>query len=635
MAAQLLSADGCPNGDPTLGLGIPVTGREPDPFVQRIFELQVTRVPDSVAVDDGHGTLTYAALNSRANQVANALIRHGVQPDDLVGVCTEHCIDMVVGLLAAIKAGAACVPVDPALPHEHLTFINEDAALKVLLSHEATLEVVSALNRPAIMVDGQLSESVDNAASPTLRPNNLGYVTYTRSTVFPLTGILIEHRSIRATVDAIIQGFGLQLGARVLQDSPLRSDACFWKSISSLCAGATAYIHPGAPLAGKAVLDVAERAQLTHLILPPSVLESAPPHSAPACLTTVIASEEPCTKLLARRWMSGTRCVISYGRTEASFLSTTLTCSSDMIGTSPIGRPVAGTCIHILAKDGRSAPVGTVGEIYIGGGGLARGYLNHPALTAERFSCDPYNSHSRVFRTGNLGRWMADDMIEIVGRDACQSDTVDLFDAAAEEYETINEKLQYIGPSWLAKHLQEVKHLSGLHILDLGCATGLHVQTLSKHVRDVHAVGVDISPKMVARATATGCFQHVFAHDLHLPLPFALSESFDLVLALGFLEFLSEPEICLSEIRRVLKSRGKLWASFQRHDPAASSPAAHDFGGGSQRRMEYSADDILEMMRKNELHVYDLEPVIGYYNMVGAGHRLPCPYYMLRAERLT
>jgi amino acid adenylation domain-containing protein len=392
-------------------------------LVHQIFENQADSTPTALSVVCGDRHLTYASLNSRANQIAHELLTRGVQPDDRVGLCIERGIDFAVGLLGILKAGGAYVPLDPNYPTERLAFMLEDSSPVAVLTQSSVANKIASFATTVVMLDADSPRSVENPEVPGLTSRNTAYVIYTSGTSGKPKGVMIEHRSACNLVVALIEEFDVQTESRVLQFASPSFDASIWEVLMSLCRGASLHIPDrGTVLVGGDLSAMLIDRKITHATLPPTVLQSIEQNSAPECLKTIIVAGEPCPATLVAEWAHRRRFVNAYGPTEATVCATMFTCTPDA-GRSPgIGRPIANCHISILDDSGKMVPIGVVGEIHIGGAGIARGYLNQPRLTALCFVPDLFRDEpaARLYKTGDLGRWHSDGTIEYLGRNDFQ-----------------------------------------------------------------------------------------------------------------------------------------------------------------------------------------------------------------------
>jgi amino acid adenylation domain-containing protein len=394
-----------------------------DLTIHEIFEAQVEATPDAVAVIYEGQQLTYAELNSRANRIANALVSHGVRPDDRVAVYAERSVDTIQGLLGVLKSGGAYVPLDPTYPADRLAFMLHDSAPVVVLAQREFAESVASFERPYLLIDEALRQPDQRPVIPALTSRNLAYMIYTSGTTGQPKGVVIEHRSAGNLVNAQAQLFNLSVGSRMLQFASPSFDASLWEMLMALCRGASLVVPPkGRVLVGDALFNQLVSQQITHALLPPVVLQSIKPSSALSSFSTIVVGGEACPATLVDQWAPGRVFINAYGPTEITVYATLHKCTAGTGAAPPIGQPIANARIRILDKDRNLVPVGIAGEIYIGGSGVARGYLNRPELTAERFVRDPFDdsSDARLYRSGDLGRWRSDGTIEYLGRDDFQ-----------------------------------------------------------------------------------------------------------------------------------------------------------------------------------------------------------------------
>ncbi|MUH00250.1 amino acid adenylation domain-containing protein [Scytonema sp. UIC 10036] len=390
----------------------------------QLFETQAKQTPNTVAVVFEKQELTYHELNSRANQLAHYLQKRGVVPEVLVGLCLERSIDMIVGLLAILKAGGAYLPLDPTYPLERLKFMLEDARISVLLTTSEISDRQLTNNIPIVVYLDQDWETIaqHSQENPTtsVKSNNLAYVIYTSGSTGKPKGVPIEHRGVYNLVQAQIETFNLQPGDRILQFASLSFDASVFEIVMALGTGGTLCLaNKESLLPGQSLIELLQKQEITHVTLPPAVLAILPKAELPA-LQTIICAGELCTSEIVKRWWQPNRKLFNaYGPTEATVWSTIaeITIPSDK---PPIGCPIANTQVYILDKHLQPVPIGVTGELYIGGASLARGYLNLPHQTAERFIPNPLLPTpyplSPIFKTGDLARYRSDGNIEFLGR---------------------------------------------------------------------------------------------------------------------------------------------------------------------------------------------------------------------------
>ncbi|QSQ26355.1 amino acid adenylation domain-containing protein [Pyxidicoccus parkwayensis] len=396
--------------------------REPFPEDARIhdlFEAQAARTPDAIAVVTEGQRLTYAELDARANQLAHHLRSVGVGPEVRVGLCAERSSELVVGMLGVLKAGGAFVPLDPAYPNARLTYMMRDAGLSVAVTQEHLADELPAGTELLVSVDSEWASISRNPSSPpgsAVLSGGLAYVIYTSGSTGTPKGVLVPHRGLVNTVRAVIRAHGVGPGKRVLQAAALGFDASVLEVLSTLVAGAELHLAPrDSLLPGAPLREVLDSRGITTVTLTPSSLSQLDSEGL-SSLETVISAGEACSPELARRWTSRRRLLNGYGPTEATVCATV---STELDAERPdIGRPIANMRAYVLDGRGQPVPPGVPGELYLGGPGVARGYLGRPDLTAERFIPDALSGESgaRLYRTGDRVRHRLDGRLEYVGR---------------------------------------------------------------------------------------------------------------------------------------------------------------------------------------------------------------------------
>jgi len=393
-----------------------------------LLEEQVLRTPDAVALVSEELTLSYLELNQRANRLAHVLIGQGVRPGTAVGICSERSADMVIGLLAVLKAGGAYLPLDPDYPKERLTAMLEDAQASLILAQSRFITHLPAHFRAGIItlqpdclpVTGVAGDnpgiSVGGAA--------LAYVLFTSGSTGRPKGVGIPHAGVRNRLLWMQERFGLDGGDAVLQKTPYTFDVSVWEFFWPLLAGARlVMLEPGAHKEPERLTAAIRQHGITTIHFVPSMLSAfLEADSLHLCrsLRRVICSGEALTAELQQRFFaqSGAELHNLYGPTEASIDVTAWSCRRDRNPqTVPIGRPIANTRIYLLDNHLNPVPVNVAGELYIAGVQLARGYLNRPDLTAERFLPDPFDkAGGRLYKTGDLARYREDGNIDYLGR---------------------------------------------------------------------------------------------------------------------------------------------------------------------------------------------------------------------------
>jgi len=403
-----------------------------DQAVHQLIEAQVQRTPQAPALLFAGHTLSYAELNARANRLAHRLIAAGVGPDVLVGLALERSIEMVVGLLAVLKAGGAYVPLDPEYPRERLAYMLQDSAVQLLLTQahlQAQLPVPAGVQ--CLVLESLVLESGD--ASPdafsTHNPNvavhgeNLAYVIYTSGSTGQPKGAGNRHRALTNRLCWMQQAYGLEARDSVLQKTPFSFDVSVWEFFWPLMTGARLVVAaPGDHRDPARLVSLINAHQITTLHFVPSMLQAfLQDAEVTSChsLQRIVCSGEALPadaqqQVFAK--LPGAELYNLYGPTEAAIDVTHWTCVEEGRDAVPIGRPIANLSCYVLDANLEPAPVGVLGELYLGGVGLARGYHRRPALTAERFVTDPFGSGARLYRTGDLARYRDDGVIEYAGR---------------------------------------------------------------------------------------------------------------------------------------------------------------------------------------------------------------------------
>jgi amino acid adenylation domain-containing protein len=399
-----------------------------DRCLHDLFEEQVKRTPDSIAVVYKDQQLTYRELNSRANQLANHLHRLGVGPEALVGLFAERSLEMIIAIYGIIKAGGAYVPLDPEYPADRLAFMLADTQVPVLLTQQHLAPRLPAHQAKVICLDsewGQIAgESAENPRCGAA-PENSAYVIYTSGSTGRPKGVVNEHRGIVNRLIWMQAEYGLTTADRVLQKTPFSFDVSVWEFFWPLQVGASLILaEPGGHRDSAYLVDLIRTHGITTLHFVPSMLEFFLEEDRVGECTSlkrVICSGEALTVELQKKFFERLDSELHnlYGPTEAAVDVTYWRCrKQDDSNIVPIGYPVANTQIYVLDQNLSPVPVGVSGELYIGGVQVARGYLNRPDLTTERFIPDPYGKEpgARLYKSGDLARYRADGAIEYLGR---------------------------------------------------------------------------------------------------------------------------------------------------------------------------------------------------------------------------
>jgi amino acid adenylation domain-containing protein len=389
-------------------------------FIPQLFEAQVERTPDVVALVFEGLELTYRELNERANQLAHHLQFLGVGPEVLVGMYLQRSVEMIVGLLAVLKAGGAYVPLDPMYPQERLAFMIQDSQVAVLLTQVRLVEQLPQHAAQVVCLDTDWQIIAQQGiANPVCKvgPENLSYVIYTSGSTGKPKGVAIVHRSTGAFVHWARSVFSSEDLAGVLASTSICFDLSVFELFVPLSCGGTVLLVESALHLPQ--LTTGRRVTLLNTV-PSAAAELVRSNSIPTSVRTVNLAGEPLHRALVRQlYQQDTiqRVFNLYGPTEDTTYSTyALVEKGEREPT--IGRPISNTQVYILDSHLQPVPLGVVGELYIGGNGLARGYLNRPELTAERFIPHPFSQKpgTRLYKTGDLARYRPDGAIEFLGR---------------------------------------------------------------------------------------------------------------------------------------------------------------------------------------------------------------------------
>lgn len=404
-----------------------------DRCVPGLFERQAHQTPQAVALIDGPRQWTYQELDERANRLAHYLHSLGVGPDQLVAVRMTRSAEWVVGLLGILKAGAAYLPLDPESPAERLRFTLADARVEILLTQQSLRGELPASVRHVLCIDTQWEEIASGSAEPPVWQaslEHLAYVIYTSGSTGRPKGVMIEHRALLNYVQAAVEVYEITAADRVLQFASASFDAHVEELFPCLIQGGTLVLRSEEMLDCRRFFPLCEQWQLTFLSLPTgfwhelTAIVEAERLAVPATLRMVSIGGEQASAERVATWFrcvgTGVRLLNTYGPTEATVVATAaeLSPGDELAQRVPIGQPLGNQRAYVLDRDRQPVPVGVPGELYLGGEGLARGYLHRPELTAERFLADPFagRSGARMYQTGDVARWRGDGRLEFVGR---------------------------------------------------------------------------------------------------------------------------------------------------------------------------------------------------------------------------
>ena len=399
----------------------------PAPFsdnlcMHQLFEQQVADQPEADALIFGNQRLSYAELNRRANQLAHYLTEQGAKPDKIIAICFDRSIEMIVSVLAVLKSGAAYLALDPTYPSDRLAFMIEDSGVSLLLSNANLSAHLPKHSAKVIEVDKtgeHFSHYQESNPDSNVKPSHLAYVIYTSGSTGKPKGVLVEHHGWCNVAEAQKKTFGLNSGMRVLQFASLSFDASAfefsmaWGSGGALCLGTQEQLLPGPNL-----VKMLQNNSVEVVTLPPTALGAMPDSTLPD-LKVITVAGEACPQDLVHRWTQpGRRFFNLYGPTETTIWASYAECYSNISSPPPIGKPVANMRLYVVDPQMQRLPIGMPGELCIGGEGVTRGYLNRPELNEERFVVNTFNGdhRSRIYRSGDLARFLPDGNLEFLGR---------------------------------------------------------------------------------------------------------------------------------------------------------------------------------------------------------------------------
>ncbi|MBD2498547.1 non-ribosomal peptide synthetase [Nostoc sp. FACHB-280] len=432
--------------------------------IHQLIEQQVDRTPNNLAVVFQNEQLTYRELNVRANQLAHYLQALGVKPEVLVGICVERSLEMLVGILGILKAGGAYLPIDPTYPVDRLAYILEDSQVPVLLTQQHLLQNLPAHGAQVLCIDANwnaIARESDANLVNEITTDNLAYLIYTSGSTGKPKGVQITHQNLVHSINARIVYYQKSVSSFLLT-SPFAFDSSVAGIFWTLCQGGILSLPPeNFQLDFSQIIEAIAQQQISHLLCLPSlyklILEQAQPQQLLSLQTVIVAGESCPQKLVEqhRELLPATLLFNEYGPTEGTVWSSVYDCQNhDLKTVVPIGCPIPNTQIYILDAHLQPVPIGVAGELYIGGLGLARGYLNRPELTGEKFIPHPFekareqgsrgaegefltpysslSTHhsaraerpasanstlkSRLYKTGDLARYLLDGNIEFLGR---------------------------------------------------------------------------------------------------------------------------------------------------------------------------------------------------------------------------
>ncbi len=389
-----------------------------DKTIHELFEAQVEQTPDSIAVVFEDKKLTYRELNEKANSLARVLRNKGVKADSIVGIMVERSLEMIVGIIGILKSGGAYLPIDSSYPKDRIEYILKDSESEILLSKinlietiEFDGEIVDLFNDEMFTGDIRNLEKINNS-------NNLAYIIYTSGTTGKPKGVAIEHKGIINLTDVFKKELNININTKILQFASIAFDASAWEIYMSILLGGELHIVSKDIVIDTVKLnDYIRNSDVNIVTLPPFIANEIKVNNSK--LEVIITAGSEAKKSMVNKLGNRIKYINAYGPTEGTICTTLWNNKYNKYNkykTVPIGKPINNNKAYILNKNNKLLSIGIVGELCISGAGLARGYINRPELTAEKFVDNPFELGTKIYKTGDLARWLPDGNIEFVGR---------------------------------------------------------------------------------------------------------------------------------------------------------------------------------------------------------------------------
>gem|GEM_PF-2357628 len=399
--------------------------------IHEIFEAQVVKTPNAIAVEYEEKKVTYAELNRRANQLARVLRKRGVEKDSFVGLMVERSVEMIVGILGILKSGGAYVPIDPEYPQERIEYILQDSKIQVLVTQQHLIGLTPSLEGTSIWIDGdQQCQEDDTNVDPVNGSHDLAYLIYTSGSTGNPKGVMVEHHAVINRLYWMVNKYDLNKEEVFLQKTPFVFDVSVWELLTWFMVGAKVCIlKPKGEKYPEVIVEAIQKYNVTIIHFVPSMLQIFLDYieikdiDSITSLKKVFTSGEALLSKHVTRFKSllGKRNLVLlhnlYGPTETTIEVTSFDVK-DWNGKTgvPIGKPISNVQAYVLDIKGNLQPIGIPGELYIGGVCVTRGYLNRPDLTKEKFILNPFYPEGRIYRTGDMARWLPDGTLEYLGR---------------------------------------------------------------------------------------------------------------------------------------------------------------------------------------------------------------------------
>ncbi len=389
-----------------------------DKTIFQLFEDQVDKTPDKLAVVFENESFTYRELNEKSNQLARVLRDQGVKAGDVIGVMVERSLEMMIGFLGVLKAGGAYLPLDPDYPEERIKFMLKDSNTIILLTQSKQVNKIDFSNKVIHLDDKELYNGDKNNFERINTPHDLAYIIYTSGSTGQPKGVMVEHKGIANLQKFFKSNIGVHEDDKVVQFASCVFDASVWEIYMALLSGATLYIPSKEIINDYTKFEAfLEENKITIATFPPICLNNLDPDQIDS-LRIVITAGSTTNFGLIERWKDKVEYINAYGPTETTICATSWKYVDEekKTNTVPIGKPLSNTKIYIVDKNDHPVPIGAVGELCVSGEGLARGYLNRDELTKEKFISNSFVSEAKLYKTGDLARWLIDGNIEFLGR---------------------------------------------------------------------------------------------------------------------------------------------------------------------------------------------------------------------------
>jgi amino acid adenylation domain-containing protein len=398
--------------------------------LDQVFEEQAVKTPDNIAAIYKQNSITYKELDAKSNQLAHKLKEKGVKPDDIVGVMLYRSLEMIISILAIIKAGGAYMPIDPDYPEDRIKYMIDNSQSKLILSTKSIVSKIADVD----YIDVENKEIYKSNSAKVQKEHNsrnLAYVIYTSGSTGKPKGAMIEHYSVINRINWMQKRYPLDETDVILQKTPYTFDVSVWEMFWWSFVGAkVCFLEPGGQKYPDKIINEVSKNRVTVMHFVPSMLnafleyiENYGDYNSLTTLKQVFASGEALTVNQVKKFNHiinkkySTKLSNLYGPTEATVDVSYYDCAEDdNFRVIPIGKPIDNIQLYILDKHYNILPIGAVGELYIAGDGLARGYVNNPELTDEKFVDNPFRKGYRMYKTGDLARWMSEGDIEYLGR---------------------------------------------------------------------------------------------------------------------------------------------------------------------------------------------------------------------------